>query len=186
MKTIYFVRHGESEANIQNVYSGWNDVALTGNGRAEAEMAAGNLDGKGIKKIIASDLSRARDTAEIIADHLGIDRKKISFDQRLREVDVGRLTGAPDQGLELYLENATGANEMCVENLEGVVDRLRSLYEEVIRDKAETVLLVGHTGSGNVLRLIAQGSEDIAAGLRGQSNMANGEVVELYAGGSGE
>jgi probable phosphoglycerate mutase len=97
---LYFVRHGESQANVDQVFAGIKRPApLTRIGRQQARLAGqGILDMKiGIDQIVSSPLARARETAEIIADSLGLDPAGISFDARLIQYDVGALTGESTQ-----------------------------------------------------------------------------------------
>jgi probable phosphoglycerate mutase len=89
MSTIILLRHGESEDTAKNIISGQRDVPLTDNGRNQAEEAAWKIARLGIKRIISSDLARARDTAKIIARELGLPDPET--DSRLRE--LGRIPG---------------------------------------------------------------------------------------------
>jgi len=69
MKTVYFVRHGESEGNIADT---WQDssAALTLHGRRQAGLLADRLSGISIDVIIASNMKRALQTADIVADRI--------------------------------------------------------------------------------------------------------------------
>src|SRR5207248_196990 len=64
--TFYFVRHGESEGNAAHVFTGQTDSPLTARGRQQAEIVADELAKVKFDRIVSSDLSRTRDTAEVI------------------------------------------------------------------------------------------------------------------------
>jgi broad specificity phosphatase PhoE len=86
---IYLVRHGESEANISRRFSGITDVELTERGALQAVKAGRKLKGEKILNIFSSPLKRAKNTAEIIADEIGFNKKDIIIDKRLMEVNFG-------------------------------------------------------------------------------------------------
>jgi broad specificity phosphatase PhoE len=70
MKKIYFVRHGESEANVKKIVAGSEtDAAITEKGRVQAEKAGQELLDKKIELIVSSPLTRTKETATIIARH---------------------------------------------------------------------------------------------------------------------
>ncbi len=86
---IYLVRHGESEANIGGRFSGTTDVELTETGVLQAVRAGKNLREKLIFKFFSSPLKRAKNTAEIIADEIGFNKKDIIIESCLTEVNFG-------------------------------------------------------------------------------------------------
>ncbi|WP_312698812.1 histidine phosphatase family protein [Sedimentibacter sp.] len=86
---IYLVRHGESEANIQNRFSGITDVELSDKGRSQAYTAGNNLKPYKVDCVYASPLKRARETAEIICGVNNIDIRKIITENSLIEVNFG-------------------------------------------------------------------------------------------------
>lgn len=87
-----FVRHGESEANLQGLVAGSTDVPLTDLGRTQAFAAAHGLRGAGITSIYCSLLSRARETASRIGQVLGLPVTEIP---ELGERNWGALEGQP-------------------------------------------------------------------------------------------
>lgn len=87
---FWFLRHGETDWNAQNLSQGSIDIPLNPTGIAQAHAAAARLRHRGITTIMASPLSRARDTAEIVADVLGLE---VQFDEGLREVSFGVQEG---------------------------------------------------------------------------------------------
>ncbi|NJN44667.1 MAG: histidine phosphatase family protein, partial [Anaerolineae bacterium] len=71
---ITLLRHAESEGNVKNLFIGQDDTPLTDNGRLQAQALATRWANEGVKfdRIIASPLSRALNTAEIVAAKLGL------------------------------------------------------------------------------------------------------------------
>jgi len=90
-RTIYLARHGETEWNRVGRWQGRTDIPLSDVGRAQARALADRLRGRGLAEIHASDLSRAHETAHIIATVLGITR--LTSDPRLRERGFGIFEG---------------------------------------------------------------------------------------------
>jgi len=70
-KHIYFMRHGESESNVDGIYRG-KEAKLTETGRKQASTAAGRIEKIGVEAIISSVFPRAHDTAVIIGERIGI------------------------------------------------------------------------------------------------------------------
>ncbi len=89
--TLFLARHGETEWNRIGRWQGRTDIPLSEVGRAQALTLADRLRHHGITQIYASDLSRARETAEIVATTLGVAR--VSLDERLRERGFGCFEG---------------------------------------------------------------------------------------------
>jgi len=94
MKLI-LLRHGESEWNLLNKFTGWTDIGLTDNGIAEAKFSALQLieENITIDTIYTSLLIRATQTTEIIADIINFDKKNIQYNWRLNERHYGALQG---------------------------------------------------------------------------------------------
>jgi probable phosphoglycerate mutase len=89
---FWFLRHGETDWNAQNLSQGNVDIPLNANGRAQAVAAADLLRGRGIASIVCSPLSRAHDTAVTVAAALDL---PIEIDDDLREVSFGEKEGHP-------------------------------------------------------------------------------------------
>jgi 2,3-bisphosphoglycerate-dependent phosphoglycerate mutase len=94
-RTLVLVRHGQSEWNLKNLFTGWRDVDLTEQGTAEARAAGQRLKAKGLKFDIAftSVLKRAEKSCELILAELGQTGLKTLRDQALNERDYGDLSG---------------------------------------------------------------------------------------------
>ena len=93
--TLVLVRHGQSDWNLKNLFTGWKDPELTELGVREANAGGQALADYGITFDIAftSDLKRAQDTCKIILDKVGQPDLKTIRDQALNERDYGDLSG---------------------------------------------------------------------------------------------
>ena len=93
--TLVLVRHGQSEWNLKNLFTGWRDPDLTELGVQEATAGAKALADYGIKFDIAftSDLTRAQKTCKIILDGVGQSSLETIKNQALNERDYGDLSG---------------------------------------------------------------------------------------------
>ena len=93
--TLVLVRHGQSEWNLKNLFTGWRDPDLTELGVEEARTGGKALAETGIKFDIAftSDLTRAQKTLKLILDEIGQPGLETIRDQALNERDYGDLSG---------------------------------------------------------------------------------------------
>jgi probable phosphoglycerate mutase len=89
---FWYLRHGETAWNALNLSQGRVDNPLNESGIAQAHAAASLLRYRGIASIVASPLTRARVTAEIVGQALGL---PITYDQDLQEVSYGVQEGQP-------------------------------------------------------------------------------------------
>jgi 2,3-bisphosphoglycerate-dependent phosphoglycerate mutase len=94
-RLLVLVRHGQSEWNLKNLFTGWRDVDLTDQGVAEAREAGRKLKAQGITFDIAytSALKRAQRTLDIQLGEMGQTGVPIVRDQALNERDYGDLAG---------------------------------------------------------------------------------------------
>ena len=94
MKLI-LLRHGESQWNLENRFTGWKDVSLTNTGIKEATFSGDQLLEKNlkIKSVYTSLLNRAIETAEIVTSIINFPKKNIQYDWRLNERHYGALQG---------------------------------------------------------------------------------------------
>lgn len=83
---LWLVRHGETTSNAAGMISGWKDVHLSEKGRAMAEALRPILKDECFDTVVASDLTRAQDTARLA-------HSEPAIDGRLRELDFGKLEG---------------------------------------------------------------------------------------------
>lgn len=93
--TLVLVRHGQSDWNLKNLFTGWKDPDLTPLGIEEADTGGAALADYGIKYDIAftSALTRAQHTLKLILDKVGQPDLEIIKDQALNERDYGDLSG---------------------------------------------------------------------------------------------
>jgi broad specificity phosphatase PhoE len=89
---FWYLRHGETAWNALNLSQGRVDNPLNDAGIAQAHSAAALLRNRGIVSIVASPLTRARVTAEIVAEKLGL---QVEFEPDLQEVSFGVQEGQP-------------------------------------------------------------------------------------------
>jgi 2,3-bisphosphoglycerate-dependent phosphoglycerate mutase len=94
-RLLVLVRHGQSEWNLKNLFTGWKDVDLTEQGVAEARAAGRKLKAQGLSFDVAytSALKRANRTLDLILAEMGLTGIPIVRDQALNERDYGDLVG---------------------------------------------------------------------------------------------
>jgi 2,3-bisphosphoglycerate-dependent phosphoglycerate mutase len=94
-RLLVLVRHGQSEWNQKNLFTGWRDVGLTELGIEEARAAGRRLKTRGFTFDLAytSALKRAQDTLTIMLEELGQPGLETKWDQALNERDYGDLVG---------------------------------------------------------------------------------------------
>ncbi|PLX38749.1 MAG: 2,3-bisphosphoglycerate-dependent phosphoglycerate mutase [Hyphomicrobiales bacterium] len=94
-RLLVLVRHGQSEWNLKNLFTGWKDVDLTDKGVSEAKAAGERLKAAGydFDMCFTSALKRAQRTLDLILGELGRSELPITRDQALNERDYGDLVG---------------------------------------------------------------------------------------------
>ena len=92
---LVLVRHGQSEWNKKNLFTGWKDPDLTELGVEEAIRAGKLLKSKGLSfdTMFTSDLLRAQETGRLILEHMNLSNIDIIKDQNLNERNYGELAG---------------------------------------------------------------------------------------------
>ena len=151
-KTIYFVRHGESEWNVADKICGSTDIPLTDNGREQARITGELFVQKGIRAdlIIASPLSRAYETAEIISSITGI---PVKADERITEQNFGKWEGTSPRNAAVFEE---AKKQFVIRNEGGesmlrLAQRVYNLLDELANDD-KTYSLVAHYGIARVVK----------------------------------
>jgi broad specificity phosphatase PhoE len=135
--TLLLVRHGETDWNAEGRLQGHTDRPLSEFGRRQAERLASELAAEELDAIYASDLARARETAEIVGGHL---RLPVVLDPDLREKDWGTwegLTSMQRVGVELVGESTEDHSRRM----------LRALGRVAGKHPSGRVLVVTHGGS---------------------------------------
>ena len=94
-RLLVLVRHGQSDWNLKNLFTGWRDVGLTEKGVAEARAAGKKLKAQGLHFDVAftSVLSRAQRTLDFVLEEMGETDITVFKDQALNERDYGDLSG---------------------------------------------------------------------------------------------
>lgn len=147
---IYFVRHGQSEANAAHIHAGQFDTPLTALGREQATEAGKHIANISFDKIYSSDLSRAKNTAE-----LAIPGCEYETDARLREISVGDpLVGKTSAECtaefgETY-KTATKNLDFTPfggESREMLYKRVKSFFDELVEKSYENVAVFCHAGA---------------------------------------
>lgn len=93
MGTLILIRHGQSQWNLENRFTGWTDVALTEQGKSDAGKAGEALKEFKFDRAFTSDLMRAQDTLSIILTTLGQTGIPVTKDKALNERHYGDLQG---------------------------------------------------------------------------------------------
>ena len=146
---IYLVRHGQTDWNVVRRIQGSTDIPLNETGRKQAKELSEDITNYKIDRIICSDLSRARETAEILNEKIGCN---ITFDKRLREVNYGDLEG---RLIEDFKNGEWDVFNQTPEKLNGekkldVYKRVKSFLDELDIEN-ENILVVSH---GGVIRMM--------------------------------
>lgn len=157
------MRHGETELSTGKAYSGRREVPLTDHGREQAKAAGEQLSGAGIDAVYSSPLSRARDTAQAIAEVIGV---PVETDDRLTEVDYGPLEGydresASEHFGEPFLawrEDPFGSPVPGTEPLGEGLERVAAALSDAI-EASQCPVIVGHQGCLR-LALVALGQSE--------------------------
>ena len=150
MTTLIFVRHGQSQSNLEKRFSGQHNPALTELGHRQAEATARYLADAGIEKIYSSDLTRAYQTAEHTANLLGLE---IIPHQSLREINAGDWEGKLYSELmvefpEHYNQWLTDLGRAHPDNGESVLElnaRVHAEVEQIIaKNRGRRVAIFTH------------------------------------------
>ena len=170
MGHLVLLRHGESEWNLENRFTGWIDVPLSPQGHEKAMAAAEQLSGYRFDRAFTSRLIRATETLRIVLAAIGQEQIPIEESQTLNERMYGDLQGLnKEETVKKY-----GAQQVEVwrrsykvrppggESLQDTAARVLPYYEERIKpalDQGGTVLIVAH---GNRLRALVMHLENLS------------------------
>lgn len=170
--TLVLVRHGQSEWNLKNLFTGWRDPGLTEQGHGEAKKAGALLNERGLKFDIAytSELSRAQVTCQHILDAVGQSDLETVRHIALNERDYGDLSGLnKDDARAKWGEEQVHVWRRSYdvpppggESLRDTGARVWPYYMHVIQPhvlRGETVLVAAH---GNSLRALIMALEGLS------------------------
>ena len=93
MSVLVLIRHGQSQWNLENRFTGWTDVPLTERGRADAALCGQHLTDLHFEKAFCARLERAIDTLKIILKEIHQEKISIVYDSGLNERHYGDLQG---------------------------------------------------------------------------------------------
>ncbi len=166
MGTLYFVRHGQTEYNLQHRVCGSTDINLTKLGIEQARQLGEKIakDNIHIDHIIASPLKRAADTAKMIGQMIG---KEVEIDERITEQNFGKYEGLDRDCKEFYEARAQFLNRFSDgESFIQVAARVYNLLDELKENLADqTVLIVAHNGIARILHsyFVEMSNEEISS-----------------------
>ncbi|TSC86568.1 MAG: alpha-ribazole phosphatase [Parcubacteria group bacterium Gr01-1014_8] len=156
MKTIYFVRHGETEGNKGHFFQG-PDTPLTDKGRAQAAFIAERVSKLPIEVILSSEMERAKDTAEHISRSTGklVEFSKFLFERRIPSVQVGSRHNSEEMrhvSREVIANfGKPGGRYSDEENFDDLKERARDALNELAERPENHIVAVTH---GFFLRVI--------------------------------
>lgn len=145
MTTLLLARHGETDWNRELRIQGSSDIELNELGRRQAQFLAQELTDVDLDAIYASDLSRARVTAEVVAATHALE---VKLDPRLRERTFGSWEGLTREDISALPEGSHHDGEHDDEVRERV---LAAVQEIAAAHPGEQVLIVSHGGALNTL-----------------------------------
>ncbi len=181
MKKLYFLRHGESENNVKDL---WNEphTPLTARGQMQARTAGAHAHEQGLAFdiIVSSPLPRALETARLVAQEIGYPLEAIIIDELFVEREMGTLAGQPKPPLHAVAERAVIDKESSVEGIENLQRRAARGLELLKTRPEPTVLLVGHAASGRaLLRVINNQPHDHEFDPSKVKLIVNGEIMRF-------
>lgn len=151
---IYLIRHGESILNGENKIQGHIDSGLSPVGFTQAKKLTKRLPKNKFNFVYCSKLLRAKQTAEIISNHI---RLPISFHKDLAEIYLGEWEGkTPDEvnleydgGYKKWQKNPTRTLIPGAENIPEFKQRINKIFESIIENHkdGDNLLIVAHAGT---------------------------------------
>ncbi len=167
--TLYLLRHGETEFNVEGRYQGQRDSPLTPRGRDQARRHGALLKTLIVEpeawRVVASPLGRAMATARIVCAALGLPEDAIETDARLKEMAFGEWEGLTPAEIQARHPEAWAAR--CADRWHHLrpggesYALLAARVGAFLRDAQGDAIVVGHGGAGRVLRgLYGRLSED--------------------------
>ncbi len=179
------VRHGQSEGNLRDEFLGHTDLPLTELGHRQAECTAKYLDGYEIDVLYASDLKRAYQTAEHIAEHKQL---SIIADTELREIYAGKWEGLPFNTIyeqyradfDMWLHDMGKARCTDGESVAELYKRVTGEVERLAKiSDGQTVCIASHATPIKCVRLKALGYSVDNAKEIGWTSNASVTIVDV-------
>jgi 2,3-bisphosphoglycerate-dependent phosphoglycerate mutase len=194
--TLILVRHGQSEWNLKNLFTGWRNPALTEQGIEEARATGKKLKQAGIVPDLyfTSGLQRAQHTLDLILEELGITDVTITRNQALNERDYGDLSGLNKDDARakwgeeqvLIWRRSYDVPPPGGESLKDTAARTLPYFNSAILPAlkaGKTVLIAAH---GNSLRSIIMEIEGLTPDEILKREVATGEPVAYSIGTDGK
>ncbi|MDC9822602.1 2,3-bisphosphoglycerate-dependent phosphoglycerate mutase [Devosia sp. ZB163] len=194
--TLILVRHGESEWNLKNLFTGWRNPDLTEKGIGEAKATGERLKKAGLVPDVyfTSALRRAQHTLDLILDELGITEVTITRSKALNERDYGDLAGLnKDDARKKWGEEQVHVWRRSFdvpppggESLKDTAARTLPYFDKEILPllkAGKTVLVAAH---GNSLRSIVMAIEGLTPEQILKRELATGEPVVYKIGADGK
>ena len=162
MARLVLLRHGESQWNLENRFTGWVDVPLSAKGVEEAKQAGEKLRGVTFDRAFSSVLARANETLRIVLEALGQTNIPIEKDKALNERMYGDLQGLNkaetakkygDAQVKIW-RRSYDVKPPGGESLKDTAERALPYYEKMVQPhlvKGETIIIAAH---GNSLRAL--------------------------------
>jgi probable phosphoglycerate mutase len=162
-RRLVLVRHGESTWNALGIVQGQARApGLSRRGRRQAARLARQLQDRPVVALLSSDLTRARQTAEIIAERVGTG---VVLDERVRERSFGVFEGGPSSELIAAVTGVEGDRVVDAdlrpaggESIRDVYDRVAWFVEEVGHGEDGDVVVVCHGGAIRVATAYLEGT----------------------------
>lgn len=157
MKTLYFIRHAESEANLKDILASRQDFPLTAKGRADAAAIAAEFKELAtVDRIVSSPLLRARETALPFTTAFGL---PLEVDERLTEQELGVYAGLTYDQIETapgYMHDRTQRWEWIPngggESYEMIAARLHPFFEALDPSDTGSTLFITHAVTLRLIR----------------------------------
>jgi 2,3-bisphosphoglycerate-dependent phosphoglycerate mutase len=194
--TLILVRHGQSEWNLKNLFTGWRDPGLTEQGIEEARVTGQKIKAAGLKPDLyyTSALVRAQHSLDLILEELGVVNVTIHRHQALNERDYGDLAGLnKDDARAKWGEEQVHVWRRSFdvqppggESLKDTAARTLPYYEAEILPHlkaGKTVLVSAH---GNSLRALVMAIEELTPDEIIAREIATGEPIVYKIGANGE
>jgi 2,3-bisphosphoglycerate-dependent phosphoglycerate mutase len=170
MARLVLLRHGESQWNLENRFTGWVDVPLSPRGIQEAKDAGEKLRSFTFDRAFTSVLARANETLRLVLDIIGQTAIPIEKDKALNERMYGELQGLnKDETVKKYGEaqvkiwrRSYDVRPPGGESLKDTAERVLPYYERTIKPyvlKGDTILVAAH---GNSLRALIMELEQLS------------------------